>query len=132
MASTSFSTSRPFSEVSDAESPSGNYITDCELSGSRTGTPTRRKTQLLHSWTRFNLVWTKKHPCIVKVSGDSGKANCTTCKKGFMVGHQGYRDVFRHMKSSTHQSASRVIAQSGKMTDSFLSDRQDISTKVML
>ena len=117
--------------VSDAESPSCDYTTDCEVSGSASGAPPRRKARVLHSRTRFNSDWTKKHPSIVKVSGDDGKAYCTACRKGFMVCHQGYRDVVRHMKSSTHRSTSRVIVQSGKITDSFLSEKQDISTKVI-
>ena len=47
----------------------------------------QKKARFQHSWTCFNTNWTKKHPCIVKVSGDHGKAFCTACKRSFMVFH---------------------------------------------
>jgi len=92
---------------SDSENTDG-YLTDEEQSSSSTAS-SRKKPRLIHSKTRFNPVWTKKHPCIVQVSGVTGKAYCTVCSKSFSVCHQGYSDVERHMKGIVHQSRSRVI-----------------------
>ena len=93
-----------------------DYATDYKQSSSTPeALPGKKKARWIHSKTSFNAGWTKKHPCIMKVSGDAGKAFCTACRKSFTVCHQGYRDAVRHFESSSHQSASRVIAQSCKL-----------------
>lgn len=88
---------------SDSENTDG-YLTDEEQSSSSTAS-SRKKPRLIHSKTRFNPVWTKKHPCIVQVSGVTGKAYCTV--QQVIVCHQGYRDVERHMKGIVQQSRLR-------------------------
>ena len=105
------------------------YLTDEEQSSS--GVPSAsKKPRLSHSKTNFNLTWTKKHPCIVRVSGQPGKAYCMVCSKSFSVCHQGYRDVQWHMNGSVHQSRSRDVTQTRKITDNFVSEKDDVATKV--
>ena len=118
---------------SDRDSPlEDDYATDYKQSSSmQEALPGMKKARRIHSRTSFNAGWTKKHPCIVKVNGDAGKAFCTACRKSFTVCHQGYRDVVRHIESYSHQSASGVIAQSCKITDTFLSEKNEISTRVI-
>ena len=73
----------------------------------------------------------KKHPCTVRVSGQPGKAYCPVCSKSFSVCHQGYRDVQRHMNGSVHQSRTRDVLQTRKITDNFVSEKDDVATKVI-
>jgi len=47
------------------------------------------------------------------------------------VCHQGYRDVERHLKGLLHQSGSRIVMQTQKITNSFLSEKDDVSTMVI-
>ena len=115
---------------SDNDEHSDGYQTDEEQSSS-SAPPASKKPRLSHSKTRFNLAWTKRHPCIVQVTGEPGKAYCTMCSKSFSVCHQGYRDVKRHMEGSVHQSRSRVVTQTQKISDNFVSEKDDISTKVI-
>ena len=109
---------------------SDGYLTDEEQSSSSTA-PSRKKPRLSHSKTRFNPAWNNKHPCIVQVRGEPWKAYCTVCSKSFSVCHQGYRDVERHIKGLVHQSGSRVVMQTRKITNSFLSEKDDVSTMVI-
>ena len=45
--------------------------------------------------------------------------------------HQGYRDVERHIKGTVHQSKSRDVSQSAKITNTFISEKDGMCNKVI-
>ena len=73
----------------------------------------------------------KKHPCIIQDKSGSGKAHCKVCSKSFFICHQCYRDVERHLGSIIHTTKCRDVHQHPQITDSFLSQRDSMATKVI-
>ena len=53
--------------------------------------------------TRFNPSWTKKWPCIVRVTGSDYEFKCTVCCKIISCSHQGEADVSRHLEGAKHK-----------------------------
>ena len=107
------------------------YCTGEDQSSSSTTAPSMKKRRVVHYKTRFNQDWMKKHPCISQDKSDSGKAHCKVCSKSFSICHQGYRDVERHLGSIIHTTKSRDVHQHPRITDSFLSQRDSMATKVI-
>lgn len=122
---------------SESESCDGDgYQSDQELSltgeSSTPATPPKKKRpRVVHSKTRFNPEWTKKHPCIIKQAGDSGKAYCTVCNKALSVSHQGYADVERHINGQVHLLKSKEVESNRKITQCFVSNRDSLAMKVI-
>ena len=117
-------------EVPSKTDNENNYLRD-KLHSSSSAPATKWK-RLTHSMTRFNPTWMKQHPCITKVTDEPGKAFCTVYNKSFSVCHQGYRVVERHMNGLLHHSKScAIVAGTRKIMDSFVSDKNDISSKAI-
>ena len=51
----------------------------------------------------FQASWTKKWPYIKPVKSDTKSFQCTFCSKIFSCGHQGERDVTRHVATKQDQ-----------------------------
>ena len=49
--------------------------------------------------SKFQSEWQKKWPCITPVKSKPSFFYCTVCSKSTSCGHQGERDVTRHMAS---------------------------------
>ena len=133
MASTSSSSMPSDSHTwSDSDTGGDGYLSDREQSSisSFLGPPKRKKQRVCHSKTKFNPDWTKKHPCIVKNADDPEKAFCTVCCKSLAIDHQGYRDIDRHIIGQVHQSRAKQVESSHKITDCFMSERDNIALRV--
>ena len=57
----------------------------------------------------FQACWQKKWPCIKPVKSDPHSFQCTVCFKAISCGHQGERDVSRHIASVQHQRKAKAV-----------------------
>ena len=53
--------------------------------------------------SKFQLDWQRKWPCITPVKDKRNFFYCTVCGKVVSCGHQGEKDVKRHMESELHK-----------------------------
>lgn len=53
--------------------------------------------------SKFQLQWQKKWPCITPMKEKPNYFYCTVCSKSVSCGHQGEKDVKRHMDSDFHK-----------------------------
>ena len=66
--------------------------------------PKRKKVESVRKYSgaaiyksKYQLNWQMKWPCVVPVKGDSYSFRCTVCYKVLSCGHQGEKDVKRHI-----------------------------------
>lgn len=64
----------------------------------------------------FRAVWQKKWPCITPVKTDPHSFHCTICFKALSCGHQGERDVTRHIASVQHQRNAKAVKSTPTIT----------------
>jgi len=53
--------------------------------------------------SKFQRDWQKKWPCVTPVKDRPHHFYCTPCSKAVSCGHQGEKDVKRHMDSAMHK-----------------------------
>ena len=53
--------------------------------------------------SKFQLKWQKKWPCITPLKDKPNYFYCTVCAEAVSCGHQGEKDVTRHMESELHE-----------------------------
>lgn len=53
--------------------------------------------------SKFQLEWQRKWPCITSMKDKPNYFYCTVCAKTVSCGHQGEKDVTRHMDSVLHK-----------------------------
>lgn len=55
--------------------------------------------------SKFQLEWQRKWPCITPLREKPNYFYCTVCAKAVSCGHQGEKDVKRHMDSVLHKKS---------------------------
>ena len=53
--------------------------------------------------SKFQSEWQRKWPCITPLKDKRSYFYCTVCAKAVSCGHQGEKDVKRHMESELHK-----------------------------
>ena len=76
----------------------------------------------------FQASWQKRWPCVVPVKDNLHSFRCTLCSKVVSCGHQGERDVTRHIASAQHQQNARTLKGTAPLR--FVSQAQQVSDKV--
>ena len=59
--------------------------------------------------SKFQRHWQEKWPCVTPSKINPYSFYCTVCSKPVSCGHQGERDVTRHIASSQHQKLSKAL-----------------------
>jgi len=59
--------------------------------------------------TKFNTTWQQAWPFISPVKHDPHSFHCGVCMKKMSCGHQGERDVARHVDSAQHQKGVKAM-----------------------
>ena len=66
--------------------------------------------------SKFQANWQSKWPCIVSVKGKPHFFRCTLCSKEVSCGHQGERDVTRHIASVLHQRSAKAVKSTATLS----------------
>lgn len=102
-------------------------------SESEPATPPRKqgRTEVIKTGrkTKFNAMWPKKYPWLVRGS-DQEHARCTDCRKEFSISKQGERDVIRHAEGKKHIENSKQNRSNVKITDTFMNKEGIMKDKV--
>ena len=59
--------------------------------------------------SKFQAGWQKRWPCVTPVNNNPHSFHCTLCKKVVSCGHQGERDVTRHIASVQHKRNAEAV-----------------------
>ena len=54
--------------------------------------------------SKYQVCWRTKRPCVAPAKGNPHAFHCNVCRKDVSCGHQGEKDVTRHMETSTNCS----------------------------
>lgn len=96
-------------EISDTEQVSVPSPKIPRLGGGQ-GSSTRKFAGASVYKSSFQACWQKKWPCIKPVKNDQHCFQCTVCSKTLSCGHQGERDVTRHIASVQHKRNSKAVS----------------------
>ena len=80
--------------------------------------PTRAKSGAAKYLTTFQVEWSKEWPCITKGS-TAHHYWCSICRVERSCGHQGRKDIERHMGSDGHVKKVEAVRSSGKIQKFF-------------
>jgi len=80
-------------------------------------TPPKKKPPTRYD-NKFQTTWTTTHRHVfIKASRKGEKhAFCEICRSDISIGHAGYYDVTRHIKTSKHESAARAVSNTSSLT----------------
>ena len=59
--------------------------------------------------TKFNHSWQKKWPFLYVVKEDPHSCHCSVCNNRVSCGHQGERDIIRHIDSQSHKKNAKGL-----------------------
>ena len=96
-------------EISDTEQVSVPSPKVPRLGSGQQRSSTKKFTGAAAYKSAFQACWQKKWPCIKPVKNDQYSFQCTVCFKALSCGHQGERDVTRHIASVQHQQNSKAV-----------------------
>lgn len=66
-------------------------------------------------YSKYNVSWREKYPCIEAVKNDAHSYYCTCCMKKLSCKHMGIGDVKRHVQGISHQKASKGSTKQSKL-----------------
>ena len=66
-------------------------------------------------FSKYDVSWREKYPCIEAVKNDVHSFHCTCCMKKLSCKHMGIGDVKRHIQGASHQKASKGITKQSKL-----------------
>ena len=101
-------------------------------SGSRT-TSCKKYTGAATYKSRFQASWQKKWPCIKARRDNPHAFECIVCLRTMNCGHQGEKDVSRHIASVQHQQNARGMKNTTTLSfpSSSVRDKVYISAKLI-
>ena len=74
--------------------------------------------------SKFKKEWMKEFP-FSQANGNEYAFYCIPFKKNVSCSHQGFSDVQRHMKSTTHVNMSKAITDNRKVSDIFAPSKRE-------
>ena len=106
-------------------SPGDSSDSDCESSTVTAGAHKKPKKA-----ARFLSTW-KLPPGIIASKKGPKFAFCKYCSADFGIGHGGFNDITRHVKTKSHENKGRVVAGNRSLLSSAGATNDSLSTKVL-